>query len=193
MRMLRAFSLLLALALLACCLTAGAEGFSYQHDPMANPSAAKDIIVDPSAVYGYSPNPESTRLGAYAAYDWTDPEAVAAYREAREAYHASLDSMLETLREMRSEGSSIEEMARSVSAERNRLRLASYENDPDGLAKARKSNLETYGSEDGPTPESLHKKYGSWGCCRSPSLPIPAWTPAPACMTSTTPCMWSLD
>ena len=34
----------------------------YVHDPMANPKAAKDIIEDPKAVYGYSPNPESARI-----------------------------------------------------------------------------------------------------------------------------------
>ena len=31
---------------------------TYVHDPMANPKAAADIIVDPNAVYGYAPNPD---------------------------------------------------------------------------------------------------------------------------------------
>ena len=62
----------------------------------------------------------------------------------------------------RDEGASLEEMARAVSAERNRLRLAAYDNDPEGLAKVKQSNLETYGQEDGPTPDQLFEKYGSW-------------------------------
>ncbi|MBR6219702.1 MAG: hypothetical protein IKQ80_04000 [Clostridia bacterium] len=63
---------------------------------------------------------------------------------------------------MREEGASIEEMARAVSEERNRLRLMSYEDDPEDLAAVKKSNLETYGQEDGPTPDQLYEKYGSW-------------------------------
>ena len=34
--------------------------------------------------------------------------------------------------------------------------------DPDGLAAIKKSNLETYGDEMGPTTDSLYEKYGSW-------------------------------
>lgn len=56
----------------------------------------------------------------------------------------------------------MEEMARAVSEERNRLRLMSYEDDPEGLAAVKKSNLETYGQEDGPTPDQLYEKYGEW-------------------------------
>ena len=53
-------------------------------------------------------------------------------------------------------------MAKAVSKERNRLRLESYKDDPESLKKVIESNLETYGYEDGPTPESLFEKYGSW-------------------------------
>ena len=53
---------------------------AYIHDPMDNPKAAADIIVDPDAVYGYSPNPDSTRLGTYAQYDWSDEAVVADMR-----------------------------------------------------------------------------------------------------------------
>ncbi|MBO4849135.1 MAG: hypothetical protein J5586_08295 [Clostridia bacterium] len=63
---------------------------------------------------------------------------------------------------MRGEGASLEEMARAISAERNRLRMAAYENDPEGLEKLKKSNLDTYGHEDGPTADELYEKYGSW-------------------------------
>ena len=122
----------------------------------------KDIVENPDAVYGFSPDPESTRLGVYADYDWTDPAFVTKAQNERRAYHESMDSMTDILYRMREEGASIEEMARAVSEERNRLRLASYENDPEGLAQVKRSNLETYGHEEGPTPDELFAKYGSW-------------------------------
>jgi beta-N-acetylhexosaminidase len=138
------------------------SGFRYVHDPRENPEAMKDIVENPDAVYGFSPDPESTRLGSYAQYDWTDQDLVASAREERIAYHVSLDSMTDLLYQMRDEGASMEEMARAVSAERNRLRLAAYENDPEGLVKVKQSNLETYGHEDGPTADEMYEKYGSW-------------------------------
>lgn len=158
---------LVSLILILCVCTFAAaettpEFFRYQHDPAENPAAMADIIVDPAAVYGFSPNPESKRLGEYVAYDWTDPEFVAEAKKNREDYHASLYTMYDILHTMRDDGATIEEMARAVSAERNRLRLAAYDNDPEGLAIAKKSNLETYGNEEGPTADSLLEKYGSW-------------------------------
>ena len=143
---------------------AASEGrpFAYVHDPRENPEAMKDILENPDAVYGFSPNPESTRLGAYADYDWTDPAMVANAQAERRAYHESMDSMTDILHRMREKGASMMEMAKAVSEERNRLRLASYDGDPDGLATVKKSNLETYGQEEGPTPEQLYEKYGSW-------------------------------
>ena len=138
------------------------QGFSYVHDPRTNPEAMKDIVENADAVYGFSPNPESTRLGSFAAFDWTDPAFVAQAREERIAYHESLESLTDILYRMRDEGASIEEMARAVSIERNRLRLASYEDNPEGLAEVKKSNLEAYGHEDGPTPDQLYEKYGAW-------------------------------
>ncbi|MCR5566254.1 MAG: hypothetical protein K6F61_05340 [Clostridiales bacterium] len=159
-------SFLLALSMILSCGLAAAENetgsFAYIHDPRENPEAMKDIIENPDAVYGFSPDPESGRLGGYADYDWTDPVFVAKAREDRRAYHESLESMTEILYRMREEGASIEEMARAVSAERNRLRLAAYEGDPEGLAATKESNLKTYGHEDGPTPDELYEKYGSW-------------------------------
>ena len=143
-------------------LTTLADSWQYRHDPTRNDTAMRDVVVNPDAVYGFSPNPESTRLGVYASYDWTDPEFVAQAKAEREAYHQSLYTMYDILHEMRDSGSSVEEMARAVSAERNRLRLASYDNDPEGLAKVKKSNLETYGQEEGPTADQLFEKYGSW-------------------------------
>ena len=138
------------------------EGFAYVHDPRENAEAMADILENADAVYGFSPDPQSTRLGVYAEYDWTDPEFVAKAKEDRRAYHESMESMSEILYRMREEGASTEEMARAVSEERNRLRLASHEDDPEGLALVKESNLKTYGHEEGPTPDQLFEKYGSW-------------------------------
>ena len=136
--------------------------FAYIHDPKDNPKAMEDIVENPDAVYGFSPDPESTRLGPYADIDWTDEAVVENIQAERRAYHESMNSLTDILYRMREEGASIEEMARAVSAERNRLRLASYDGDSEGLAAVKKSNLETYGQEDGPTPDQLFEKYGSW-------------------------------
>ena len=101
-------------------------------------------------------------MGTFAEYDWSDPEFVASAKQERELYHQEMESMTDILYRMRDEGASIEEMARAVSAERNRLRLAAYDGDPEGLATAKESNLQTYGQEEGPTPDQLFEKYGSW-------------------------------
>ena len=84
------------------------------------------------------------------------------YRQIRIEYHESLESMMDILYEMRDQGASLEEIARAVSAERNRLRLEAYGDDPEALESTKKSNLETYGDEMGPTADSLYEKYGSW-------------------------------
>ena len=142
---------------------AAKEAFHYEHDPMENPDAAKDIVVNPDAVYGYSPNPESTRLGKFAdALDWTNEEQVAAAREERRAYLEENKKMYGVIEEMLAQGKNVEEIAREVSRLRNENRLASYKNDPEGLERVKQSNLETYGHEEGPTPEQLYEKYGSW-------------------------------
>lgn len=138
------------------------EPFLYVHDPRQNPNAMQDIIENPAAVYGFSPDPESTRLGNYADYDWTNPALVAEARKNREEYHASMESMMDIVYKMRDEGATLEAIARAVSAERNRVRLAAHENDQEALAKVKESNLNTYGNEEGPTPEQLFEKYGSW-------------------------------
>lgn len=138
------------------------EKFSYVHDPRTNPEAMKDIIEDPDAVYGFSPDPESERLGDYADYDWSDPKLVESAKKERKAYHDSMESMIDILYKMRDENASIEEMARAVSNERNRVRIEAYKDNPEGLEDAKKSNLKNYGHEEGPTPEELYEKYGSW-------------------------------
>lgn len=137
-------------------------GFKYDHDPRENALAMADIIEDPDAVYGFSPDPQSKRLGSFAQYDWTDPKVVAEKQEQRRDYHKSKETMIDILIRMREEGASIEEMARAISEERNHLRLESYKDDPEGLAAVKESNLKTYGHEEGPTPDDLFEKYGSW-------------------------------
>ena len=141
---------------------AASPAFRYEHDPMENPRAAQDIIVNPDAIYGYSPNPDSKRLGSFADADWTDAETVAQGRKEREAYHASMAELYRMIEDMLGQAKNVEEIARAVSRRRNELRLESYGDDTENLEKAKKSNLETYGNEEGPTAEFLYEKYGSW-------------------------------
>ena len=101
----------LALTILSMTSPAAAEepvdrdpdkaGFQYSHDPMDYSEAAEDIIVNPDAIYGYSPNPESKRLGEFARkIDWTDPEEVAMRRKERQEYHDSLIELYNVAEEM---------------------------------------------------------------------------------------------
>ena len=137
------------------------SGFAYEHDPRRNPEAMKDIVVNPDAVYGFSPNPASNRLGNFAdAIDWTSSADVAKARAIREAYHERNLNLWEMYSSMKVEGRSTEEIARAVSRQRNLNRLAELDSENIALTKA--SNLKTYGSEEGPTADSLYQKYGSW-------------------------------
>lgn len=165
---LRALSVLLALALVigAAAPVFAADRaenavFRYRHDPRLNPAAMADIIADETAVYGFRPSATGS-LALYADADWSDPELVAQGRADRIAYHESLESMYGMLEEMRAAGKDIEEIARAVSAERNVLRFAAYADDPEGLAAIKARNLEKYGHEEGPLPDELFEKYGSW-------------------------------
>ena len=138
--------------------------FKYVHNPADNPKVLKDATVNPDAVYGFSPNPDSARLREYVdALDWTDPVAVAKAKKEREEYHAKNAELYDMIETMLAQGKDIEAIARAVSRRRNELRLESYGKDPVGLAKVKKSNLDTYGNEEGPTIEFLYDKYGgSW-------------------------------
>ncbi len=137
--------------------------FRYVHNPAENKKVLADAIVNPDAVYGFSPSPESTRLKEYAnAIDWTDPVAVAAAKKSREEYHAQNDATYRLIESLLAEGKNVETIARAVSKRRNELRIESYKNDPEGLAMLKRSNLDTYGNEEGPTADSLYAKYGSW-------------------------------
>lgn len=137
-------------------------GIIYVHDPRLNEKAMEDIVVDKNAVYGFRPSKDSTRLAEYADADWSDPVAVETWRQERIEYLKQFDTMYDLWEKMLAKGNSTEEIARAVSAKRNEIRLASYANDPEGMARVRKSNLDTYGNENGPTPDSLFEKYGSW-------------------------------
>ncbi|MBO4353715.1 MAG: hypothetical protein J5860_02120, partial [Clostridia bacterium] len=135
--------------------------FKYVHDPKQNPKAMSDIVEDENAVYGFRPS-DNGSLKDYASYDWTDPEVVERGRQERIEYHKSLETMYELLETMRAEGKSTEEIARAVSAKRNELRLAAYENDPEGLAVVKARNLEKFGHEEGPLADEVYAETGSW-------------------------------
>ena len=154
---------LLCLALLLCLSTPAfaADGFRYRHDPRLNASAMEDIIVDENAVYGFRPS-ETGSLKEYASWDWSDPERVDQVRQDRIAYHKGVTAMYDLLQEMTAEGCSIEEIARAVSTRRNEARLEAYADEPERLAAVKARNLEVYGHEEGPLPEELYEKYGSW-------------------------------
>ena len=161
-----ALILLLSLAIPALAAeNAGAApvsaGFHYRHDPRLNPKAMADIVVDPTAIYGFRPS-ETGSLKQFVDYDWSDAEAAEAARQDRLAYHESIEDMYRILDEMTAEGKGTEEIARAVSARRNELRMESYLNDPDELARIKARNLEKYGHEEGPTPDELYAQYGSW-------------------------------
>ena len=135
---------------------------AYEHDPMDNPKAAKDIVVNPDAVYGYSPSPESERLKDFVDYDWSDQAVVDEMKAQREAYHESIQELYDMISSMKAAGNTAEEIARAVSTRRNEIRLESYKDDPEGLEKVKQSNLDTYGNENGGTPDYFYEKYGSW-------------------------------
>lgn len=149
------------LVVFAFMVSTHAAGY-YIHDPMDNPKAAADIVVDPNAVYGYAPNPESTRLGTFAGYDCSDEAFVAQMRQEREDYHASVHELYQMKADMEAEGKSVEEIARAVSTRRNEIRMEAYKDDPEGLEKLKESNLATFGNENGGTPDYFYQKYGSW-------------------------------
>ena len=138
-----------------------AEGFRYRHDPRDNPYAMADIVEDETAIYGFRPS-ETGGLSIYADADWSDPAVVEAGRQERIAYHQSLEAMYDLLDELQSEGKSVEEIARTISAVRNQIRLDAYRDDPEGLSTVKQRNLEQYGHEEGPLPDELYAKYGSW-------------------------------
>ena len=143
------------------CQAQSTSPFTYIHDPRDNPSAMADIVIDEEAIYGFSPSPDGS-LREYVDYDWTDPASVEAARQQRISYHESFSQIYDLIEQMRAADATTEEIARAVSARRNELRIAAYADDPDGLAVMKARNLETYGDENGGSPEYFFDKYGSW-------------------------------
>ena len=137
------------------------NGFQYIHDPCENAKAMSDIVADETAIYGFRPT-DTGSLKMYADADWTDPAVVEQGRAERIAYHESVESMYVMLQQMQAQGKSTEEIARAVSNRRNEIRLEAYADDPEGLAELKARNLEKYGHEEGPLPDELYAKYGSW-------------------------------
>ena len=101
-------------------------------------------------------------MGVFADYDWSDEAVVAEMREEREEYHDSLKELYQIKSDMEAEGATVEEIARAVSTRRNEIRLEFYKDDPEGLEKLKQSNLQTFGNENGGTPDYFYEKYGSW-------------------------------
>lgn len=155
-------ALLPSVALAEETSAAAEQAFSYQHDPIYNPRAMQDVVANPDAVYGFSPNPDAGSISGYAVYDWTDPDFVAQAYENRKSYIEQDRQMLGIVVDLQAQGATVEEIARAVSARRNQIRLDSYRDDPEGLAIVKARNLEKYGNEEGPTPEWLYNRYGSW-------------------------------
>ena len=138
MKKLRYLSMILAVVMLlgnmAMAVVAEETSFAYRNDPRDNPEAMKDIVENPDAVYGFSPNPDSPRLGEFAdAIDWTDPDQVAGARAQRQEYHDSMSELYRMIEDMLAEARPVEEIARAVSQRRNELRLEAYADDPCGL------------------------------------------------------------
>ena len=142
-------------------VTVAPSAFSYQHDPRDNPSAMKDIMENPLAIYGFSPRPDGS-LKQYADADWTDPALVELARQNRIEYHEGQADLHQLVEEMMAKGATTEEIARAVSTKRNENRMASYVDNPEGLAMMKARNLEQYGNEMGGTPDYFYEKYGSW-------------------------------
>ena len=74
--------------------SAADSGFHYSHSPLDNPEVASDVIINRETVYGYSPNPDSARIGVLALNDWTDPVWVNTKKQERtELYRAGSTSL----------------------------------------------------------------------------------------------------
>ena len=108
------------------------------------------------------PTPIRGASRGYTGYDWSDPEFVAQAHENRKGYIEQDRQMLDIVKGPQAQGASVEEIARTVSARRNQIRLDSFKDDPEGLSIVKARNLERYGNEEGPTPEWLYNRYGSW-------------------------------
>lgn len=135
-------------------------------NPLDDPKISREVQSDPNAVYGYSPKPDSS-LSKFE-IDWTNPEEVAFARSERIKYLEKLQGKRKVLEEevdaLIKEGKTMEDIARMKVEQRNQERFNSYlkSENMKGLESMKERNLKEYGREEGPTPEQLFKKYGSW-------------------------------
>lgn len=138
------------------------DKFYYIHNPLYQSKVLEDAKYDYDAVFGFVPT-ENGSLKNFASYNWYDSETVMGYKEERMNYIQDTDRRIKELeKSLREDNSSIEEIARACSTLRNQIRLEQYQNDPEGLARIKERNLELYGHEEGPLPDELYIKYGSW-------------------------------
>ncbi|WP_176444840.1 peptidoglycan-binding domain-containing protein [Paenibacillus herberti] len=135
-------------------------------DPLSNPKIAKEIETNPDAVYGYSPQKESPldKFGV----NWTNPQQVAYARAKRMEYLQKMEQkkikLENEVAKLENEGMSITDIAKMKVEQRNSDRMQSYidSNNYEGLAAMKERNIQQYGRPEGPTPEQLFEKYGSW-------------------------------
>ncbi|WP_336991980.1 T7SS effector LXG polymorphic toxin [Bacillus toyonensis] len=135
-------------------------------NPLDNPKIAKEIEGNTEAVYGYSPKKESA-LNKFGV-DWTNGDEVGYARSERIKYHEKIQQkriqLEQDIKNLQNDGLSMEEIARLKVEERNQGRMETYikSNNLDGLNAMKERNILEYGRAEGPTPEQLYKKYGSW-------------------------------
>ncbi|OKP90172.1 hypothetical protein [Paenibacillus sp. P32E] len=135
-------------------------------DPLSNPKIATEIEANPASIYGYSPK-KGSPLDKFGV-DWTDPKQVAFARTKRMEYLQNMEQkkikLENEVAKLQSEGMSIEDIAKMKVEQRNSDRMQSYidSNNYDGLAAMKERNTQQYGRPEGPTPEQLFAKYGSW-------------------------------
>ncbi len=146
----------------------GKSRFTYKNKPMDNPKAAKDIVENPNAVYGYSPKPDSSLNEYVKIIDWTDQKQVAQAQAERIKYHKKLEIEKAVLKEktqrLTDKGYSIKDIAKLVVDERNKNRMQIYikSGNIKGLEAMKIRNIRKYNNADGPTADYLFNKYGSW-------------------------------
>ncbi|THB62975.1 MAG: hypothetical protein D6B27_13025, partial [Gammaproteobacteria bacterium] len=119
------------------------------------------ILPNPDGVAGYLPTKGSRYDDKI--YDFTDEDFVKRHRQIRSDYLKGSKELEKTIAEMHSNGSSSEEIARTVVAERNRqkteARSLMTKEEVDVLEQG---NIEKYGDPVGPSIDDLYKKYKTW-------------------------------
>jgi hypothetical protein len=147
---------------------AAGSKFKYKNNPMENPNAAKDIVENIDAVYGFSPKSGSS-LDEYAKIiDWTNSEQVAKARAERIEYHQHLEiekiRLEQKVNKLEKEGYIIKDIANIIVDERNESRIQTYLRNGNykGLEAMKARNSRKYNNPSGPTAEFLFNKYGSW-------------------------------